>query len=176
MALTSLSAAAWRETFKNFGRLTMMRNIIGGDIPVFQSGIVVTVQKLATEDFTLVSSMLSTFVNNMNTLSSNLASGRTNVESSLSTLVTSVVKGDINSVATTTSGILNDMFTVMRTDSVAVSGSGLFETMFGQVFGFLPHFFQKYTGAGGAPAISPDVGNPSVIIRENYATFDWQNW
>lgn len=176
MALTTLGDQSWREAFKAFGRLTMMRNIIGGDIPVFQSGVVVTAQRLASEDFGLISSMMTTFINNMNTLSSNFASAKTAVNTSLTTYVTSVIKSDINSDATTASGVLNDMFSLMRSSVVAVSGTGLFQTMFGEVFGFLPHFFPRYTGAGGAPLMSPDAGATTIVIRENFATFDWKDW
>lgn len=176
MPLTSLTAAAWKENFKNIGRLTMMRNIIGGNLPTVQSGIVVTAKKFASEDYLLVSGMMPTFINNMNTLASNMSSAKTNVDSSLTSYVTAQVKNDINSSATTASGILNDMFAQMRSDVCAVSGGGLFETMFGQAFGFLPQFFPRYAGSGGAPLISPDVGATTTPIRESYATFDWQDW
>ena len=174
MALTSLSDAAWKETFKNFGRLTMMRNIIGGDLPTFQSGVVITTQKLASEDYVLSSGMLPTFINNMNTLSSNLSSGKTNVNTSLNSLVTGQVKADITSTATTASGILQDMWTQMVADEVTVSGvTGLFTTMFGEVFGWLPHQIPTHVGMR---KLTPSDGAIDVDIFEGYATFDWQSW
>ena len=177
MALTDLSSAAWKETFKNVGRLVMVRNLIGGDIPTFHSGVVVATQKLATEDYLLTSSIIPTFVNNMNTLASNLASAKTNVNNTLNTFVTSIIKPDITSDATTVSGVLNDMFSLMRTHAtVAVSGVGLFQAAFGEVFGFLPHFYPRYQGVGGATMISPDAGACTLPIRESYATFDWADW
>mgnify|MGYP003132882080 FL=1 len=173
MALTSLSDAAWRATFKNFGRLTMMRNIIGGDLPTFQSGVVITTRKLSNEDFALTTGMLPTFINNMNTLSSNMSSGKTNVDSSLSSLVTNPVKADITSTATTASGILQDVWTQMVVGEVTISGGGLFETMFGEVFGYLPHQIPTHKGMHKLP----DTGTAiDVAIFEGYATFDWQSW
>ena len=175
MALTTPTDAAWKEIFKNLGRLTMMRNIIGGDLPTFQSGVNITAQKLTQEDFTLSSGMLPTFINNMTTLSANLASGQTNVNTALTSFVTGQIKPDITSDATTASGILNDMFSLMRTANVAVSGaSGLFDTMLQEVFGFLPHFYPRIDGSGAM--ISPDSGSIDVPVFEGWATFDWQDW
>jgi hypothetical protein len=178
MALTSLSDNAWKALFQNFGRLTMMRNIIGGDQPTFQSGVVIAAQKLAEEDFILTSGMLPTFLNNMSTLSANLTSGQTNITTAMTSLITGQIKPDINSDATTASGILNDMFSLMRTDSIAISGvTGLFNTMFQEVFGFLPHFYPKFSGAqASAGHVLPDTGTPDIPIFEGYAVFDWNDW
>jgi len=174
MALTSLSVGGWKKLFQNVGRLTMVRNLLGGSSPTVHSGVVMTLKTLAEEDFQLVSSMVSTFVSNMNTLSSNLGSGKTNVESSLSTLVTSVIKADINSTATTASGVLNDMFSLMRTDSVAISGAGRINVMLGEVFGFNSNFIPRVSGQH---QISPDSGIPTTIIWDGYADqYGWEVW
>lgn len=176
MALTSLTAGGWKRTFQNFGRLAMVRDQVGTSSPTFHSGVVMSVKTLAEEDFSLVSNMVGTFVSNMNTLSSNLASGKTNVESSITSLVTSTVKGDINSSATTASGILMDMFTVMRTDSVAISGTtaGKLLKMFREVYGFHEHFIPRYDGA---THVSPDAGAVTTAIWDGYADlYGWEIW
>lgn len=174
MALTSLTTEGWKATFKNVGRMTMMYNIISGDQPLFQSGVVITTRRLAEEDYDLVSSTISTFVNNMNTLSSNLGSGKTNVQNSLTSLITGPIKSDINSTATTVSGVLNDMFTVMRTDGVAVSGAGgLFTAMLNNVYGFHTHFFPTYDGG---THVSPDAGAVTLPIYDPYAAYTWADW
>lgn len=173
------SAAFWKDTFKNIGRLTMMRNVVAGDLPTVHSGVVISLQEFSNEDFDLVSTIVPTFVNNMTTLGTNLTSAQTQVETSLTQYITGPLKTDMNAEndpttvapGTTASGIINSLITQMEADAVYISGAaasgdtGLFGNMFKEVFG--RNDFPYYNE--GAPAAS-------TLIWDGYASFDWQEW
>lgn len=159
------SADFWKDQFKNVGRLTMLRNQVANESPTFQSGVVVTCQELANEDFSMTVGILPTLLNNMSSLSTNLTSAKTSIESTLSSYMTTQLKDDISATATTASGVINTLVTQMLADGVAISGAGLLDRMFQQVFG--RNDLPKYYNMEGAT---------TTRIWEGYATFDWKEW
>lgn len=127
-------------TFKDLGSfIAIYDEIVGGSTGI-QTKLVAAVEQ-QDYDFGTVKS-LSTFINNMVSASNNLDTARSNLISAVSNYLTTVTATDINSSATTASGVLADLITVMNgaTQGAAPSGvrvllSGHFHTFFNDEYG-----------------------------------------
>lgn len=127
-------------TFKDLGSfIAIYDELVDGQAGV-RTKLVAAVEQ-QDYDFDTVKS-LSTFINNMTSASNNLDTAITNLISATSNYLTTVTGPDIASTATTASGVLADLVTVMQgaTTGVAPSGvrvllSGHFHTFFLEEYG-----------------------------------------
>lgn len=122
-------------TFKDLGAFIAIYDEITGGSSGIQTKLVAAVEQM-DYDFGTVKS-LSTFINNMVSASNNLDTAQTNLVAAVSNYLTVVTADDIDSTATTASGVLADLITVMHgaTTGAAPSGiavllSGHFHTFF----------------------------------------------
>tara|TARA_R110002096_G_scaffold388802_3_gene583135 strand:+ start:3097 stop:3639 length:543 start_codon:yes stop_codon:yes gene_type:complete len=130
-------------TFKDVGSFIAIYDEINDGNTGVQNKLVDAVEQ-QDYDFGTVKS-LSTFINNMVSLSNNMATGKTNLVSAVSNYLTTVTAIDINTTATTASGVLADMVLTMggATDGasapsgVAVLLSGHFHDFFRIEYGIL---------------------------------------
>lgn len=122
-------------TFKDLGSfIAIYDEITGGNLGV-QNKLTAAVQQ-QDYDYGTVKS-LSTFINNMVSASTNLDTAETNLVSAVTNYLTTVTTVDIDTTATTASGIIADLIGQMQgaTEGPAPSGilvllSGHFHTFF----------------------------------------------
>lgn len=127
-------------TFKDIGSMIAIYDeIVGGNLGI-QVKLTASVEQ-QDYDFGVVKS-LSTFINNMVSASTNLDTAKTNLVSSVTNYLSTVTSVDINTPATTASGIIAALVGVMQgaTDGAAVSGiqvlsGGHFHTFFADEYG-----------------------------------------
>lgn len=109
----------FNTTFKDIGSMIAIYDeIVAGNTNV-KTKLVASIEQ-QDYDFGTVKS-LSTFINNMVAASNNLDTAKTNLVSAVNNYVTVVTKADINSTATTVSGILADL--VLAMDGATNGGS-----------------------------------------------------
>lgn len=112
-------------TFKDLGSFIAIYDEITGGNTGIQQKLVAAVEQ-QDYDFGTVKS-LSTFINNMVSASNNLDTAKTNLVAACSNYLTAVTGPDIDSSATTASGVLADLIKVMQgATSGNVSPSGIF--------------------------------------------------
>jgi hypothetical protein len=126
----------YNTTFKDIGSMIAIYDeIVDGNTNI-KSKLVDSVEQ-QDYDYGTVKS-LSTFINNMVSVSNNLDTGKTNLVSAVTNYITVVTKADIDSTATTASGIMADFVLAMdgatagasAPSGVAVLLSGQFDTFF----------------------------------------------
>lgn len=134
MARHSNAPEGYVTTFKDLGSfIAIYDEIVGGNNGI-KNKLVNAVEQ-QDYDFGTVKS-LSTFINNMVSASNNLDTAKSNLVSAVSNYLTVVTAVDINSTATTASGVIADLITVMNgataggsaPSGVAVLLSGHFHT------------------------------------------------
>lgn len=163
-------------TFKDLGSfIAIYDEIINGQSGI-QTKLVAAVEQ-QDYDFGTVKS-LSTFINNMTSASNNLDTAYTNLISATSNYIVTVLGPDLNSTATTASGVLADLITVMQgaTTGAAPSGiavllSGHFHTFFLEEYGIaLPVTSGSIvlTGAEGMALISGTQPSIRRMILDSY--------
>ena len=109
-------------TFKDLGSfIAIYEEIISGNIGI-QTKLTAAVEQMDYDYGTVQS--LPTFINNMVSASSNLDTAKTNLVSAVSNYLTVVTAVDINTTATTASGVLADLVFTMNgaTEGAAPSG------------------------------------------------------
>ena len=130
-------------TFKDLGSfIAIYDELTGGNLGV-QTKLTAAVQQQSYDYGTVKS--LSTFINNMVSASTNLDTAETNLVASVTNYLTTVTTVDIDTTATTASGILADLIGQMQGASddsggFGVSGilvltSGHFDTFFVDEYG-----------------------------------------
>jgi len=128
-------------TFKDLGSMIAIYDeIVEGNTGI-QAKLVDAVEQM-DYDFGTVQS-LSTFINNMVSASNNLDTAKTNLVSSVTNYLTTVASVDLNTTATTASGVIADLILAMdgATDGasppsgIAVLLSGHFHTFFLDEYG-----------------------------------------
>ena len=125
----------FNTTFKDLGSMIAIYDeIVAGNTNI-KNKLVDSIEQ-QDYDFGTVKS-LSTFINNMVSASNNLDTAKTNLTSAVTNYLTVVTAVDINSTATTASGVLADLAAAMAgtTTGAAPSGtavllSGTFDTFF----------------------------------------------
>jgi hypothetical protein len=130
----------WITTFKDIGKfIAIYDELVAGNLGV-QSKTVEAVEQ-QDYDYGTVKS-LSTFINNMVSASTNLDTAKTNLVSANTNYLTQVTANDINSTATTASGVIADMIQGMTGASTGAAISGLqvlsgghFHTFFADEYG-----------------------------------------
>ena len=128
------------SNFKDLGKfIAIYDEINSGDLGV-QTKLTEGVQQ-QSYDYGVVKS-LSTYINNMVSASNNLITAKTNLVSSVTNYLTTVLTVDIDSTATTASGIIADFVDVMQngTEGAVISGvqvlsGGHFHTFFADEYG-----------------------------------------
>jgi len=124
----------FNTTFKDIGSMIAIYDeIVAGNTNV-KTKLVASIEQQDYDYGTIKS--LSTFINNMVAASNNLDTAKTNLVSAVNNYVTVVAKADINSTATTVSGVLADLVLAMDgatsgtpSGVVALTG-GNFDTFF----------------------------------------------
>tara|TARA_R110002126_G_scaffold10482_8_gene47672 strand:- start:3464 stop:4003 length:540 start_codon:yes stop_codon:yes gene_type:complete len=130
----------WITTFKDLGTfIAIYDELVSGNLAV-QTKLTAAVEQ-QDYDYGTVKS-LSTFINNMVSASTNLDTAKTNLISASTNYLTTVTAVDINSTATTASGVIADMIQGMQgaTTGAAISGlqvlsGGHFHTYFADEYG-----------------------------------------
>lgn len=163
-------------TFKDLGTFIAIYDELVNGQTGLQSKLVAAVEQ-QDYDFGTVKS-LSTFINNMSAASNNMDTAITNLTSAVTNYLVTVTGPDIDSTATTASGILADLITVMRgaTTGAAPSGiavllSGHFHTFFLEEYGIaLPVTSGSVvlTGAEGMALISGTQPSIRRMILDGY--------
>ena len=131
----------YNTTFKDLGSMIAIYDEIVAGNTAIQGKLVDAVEQ-QDYDFGTVKS-LSTFINNMVAASTNLNTAKTNILSAISNYLTTVTATDINSTATTASGVLADLIFAMdgataggsAPSGVAVLLSGHFDTVMREEYG-----------------------------------------
>jgi len=131
----------YNTTFKDLGSMIAIYDEIEAGNTGVKTKLVDSIEQ-QDYDYGTVKS-LSTFINNMVSASNNLDTAKTNLVSAVSNYLTVVTKVDINSTATTASGVMADLVLAMdgATDGgsapsgVAVLLSGTFDTFFRTEYG-----------------------------------------
>ena len=140
MVRNSNAPEGWITTFKDIGSFVAIYDeIVAGNLGV-QTKLTAAVEQ-QDYDYGTVKS-LSTFINNMASASTNLDTAKTNLVSAATNYLTVVSSVDINSSATTASGVIADMVLAMQgaTRGAAVSGlqvlsGGHFHTFINDEYG-----------------------------------------
>ncbi len=140
MVRNSNAPEGWVTTFKDLGSMIAIYDeIVAGNLGI-QTKLTASVEQ-QDYDYGTVKS-LSTFINNMVSASTNLDTAKTNLISAATNYLTTVTTVDINSTATTASGVLADMVAGMQgaTTGAAISGlqvlsGGHFHTFFNTEYG-----------------------------------------
>lgn len=110
-------------TFKDLGSfIAIYDELVAGQSGV-QTKLVAAVEQ-QDYDFGTVKS-LSTFINNMSSASNNMDTAIANLVSAVSNYLTTVTGPDINSSATTASGVLADLITCMNGATIGSAPSGV---------------------------------------------------
>lgn len=99
-------------TFKDLGSMIAIYDEIIGGTDGIKTKLVASIEQ-QDYDYGTVKS-LSTFINNMVSATSNLDTAKTNLVSAVSNYLTTVTSVDINSSATTASGVLADLIVAME--------------------------------------------------------------
>jgi hypothetical protein len=99
-------------TFKDLGSMIAIYDEIDNGNVGIQTKLVAAVEQ-QDYDFGTVKA-LSTFINNMVSASNNLDTARTNLVSAVNNYLTVVAAVDLNSTATTASGVLADLISTMQ--------------------------------------------------------------
>lgn len=128
-------------TFKDLGTMIAVYDEIVGGTNGIRTKLVASIEQ-QDYDFGTVKS-LSTYINNMVSASANLDTAKSNLVSAVSNYLQTVTGPDLNSTATTASGVLADLISVMKgsTDGgsapsgVRVLLSGHFHTFFLDEYG-----------------------------------------
>lgn len=141
-------------TFKDLGSFIAIYDEIQAGNSGIQTKLVAAVEQ-QDYDFGTVKS-LSTFINNMVSASNNLDTGKTNLVSAVSNYLTVVTASDIDSSATTASGVLADLITVMHGASQGTAPSGVLVLLSG-------HFHTFFLTEFG---ISMPVTSGSLILSQ----------
>lgn len=135
-------------TFKDLGSfIAIYDEIVAGNLGIQTKLTAATQQQ--DYDYGSVKS-LSTFINNMVSASNNLDTAETNLVSSVSSYLTTVAAVDLDSSATTASGVIADLIFAMRgatgdeagstVSGILVLTSGHYDTFFVDNYGIrLPH-------------------------------------
>jgi hypothetical protein len=142
-------------TFKDLGSLIAIYDEIDGAQIGLQSKLVAAVEQM-DYDFGTVKS-LPTFLNNMTAASNNLDTAFTNLNSAVTNYLTTVLGPDINSTATTASGVLADMITCMQGATTGAAPSGIFVLLSGH---FHTYFLTEY-------GIGLPVTSGSVLLTQS---------
>lgn len=140
MVRNSNAPEGWVTTFKDIGSFIAVYDEIAAGGLGIQAKLTASVEQ-QDYDFGTVKS-LSTYINNMVSASNNLDTAQTNLVSSVTNYLTTVTTIDIDSTATTASGIIADAISAMEgaTEGAAVSGlqvlsGGHFHTFFADEYG-----------------------------------------
>ena len=140
MVRNSNAPEGWVTTFKDIGgMIAIYDEIVAGNLGI-QSKLTASIEQ-QDYDYNTVKS-LSTYINNMVSASTNLDTAKTNLVSAVTNYLTVVTAIDIDSTATTASGVIADMISAMQgaTEGAAVSGlqvlsGGHFHTFFADEYG-----------------------------------------
>jgi len=121
-------------TFKDLGAFIAIYDEITTGNTGVQTKLVDAVEQM-DYDFGTVKS-LSTFINNMVSLSNNITTGKTNLVSAVSNYLTTVTSVDINTTATTASGVIADLIFTMNGATTGAAPSGLAVLLDGHFYTF----------------------------------------
>lgn len=122
-------------TFKDLGCFIAIYDEITAGALGIQTKLTAAVEQM-DYDFGTVKA-LPTFINNMVSASNNLDTAETNLVSAVTTYLTTVTGPDINSSATTASGILADLVFAMNGASTGAAPSGVFVLLGGHYDTFI---------------------------------------
>lgn len=142
-------------TFKDLGAFIAIYDEIRTAITGVQAKLVAAVEQ-QDYDFGTVKS-LSTFINNMVSASNNLDTAESNLVSACSNYLTTVTASDINSTATTASGVLADLIYAMNGASTGAALSGVLVLLSGHYHLF---FLDEY-------GISMPVTSGSILLSQS---------
>lgn len=123
----------YTNVFSDMGKIVAIFNDLGNAGPVVETDIVEMVEQL-DRNYQNVE-ILPTIITNAIAARNSMASGASNMVSSMSTYMLGPLATDIASLATTASGVLADLRGLMITDAQTVLFSGVFWTFFDQQYG-----------------------------------------
>ena len=166
-------------TFKDLGSfIAIYDELTGGNLGV-QDKLTAAVQQQSYDYGTVKS--LSTFINNMVSASTNLDTAETNLVSSVTNYLTTVANVDINTTATTASGVIADLIGQMNgasddTAASTISGilvltSGHFDVFFIDEYGIRMPFTSGtvlLTGVESQDLISGTLPGDARQIDDSY--------
>lgn len=142
-------------TFKDLGSFIAIYDELVNGQAGMRTKLVAAVEQ-QDYDFDTVKS-LSTFINNMTSASNNLDTAITNLISATSNYLTTVTGPDIASTATTASGVLADLVTVMRGATTGAAPSGVLVLLSGHFHTF---FLEEY-------GVALPVTSGSVLLTQS---------
>jgi len=168
----------YNTTFRDLGKMVAIYDEINDGGTGIENKLVEAVEQ-QDYDYDTVAS-LPTFINNMVTARNNLTTAKTNLNSAVSNYLLNVTADDINSTATTASGVLSDLVLLMRSATTG-SPSGIyvatdegFHTYFSTEFGVtLPNAAAgTYTTLSDTEAQQIYSGTLPSAARQIDPTFD----
>lgn len=118
----------YTNVFQDMGKLIVIYNDLDEAGPVVETDIVEMVEQL-DRNYQNVK-ILPTIINNAVTARTAMTTGVTNMKAAMDTYLLNALKNDIESTATTASGVLSDLRGLMVDDSETVLFSGVFWTFF----------------------------------------------
>ena len=113
----------WITTFKDLGGLIAVWDDLDGGNTNIRTKLTASVETM-DYDFDTVK-FLPTYINNMVSASNSLVTGKANLVSAYTSYLTTVAAPDINSTATTASGVLADMIFSMNGATTGAAPSGV---------------------------------------------------
>jgi SpoU rRNA methylase family enzyme len=118
----------YTNVFQDMGKIVLIYNDLDEAGPVVETDIVEMVEQL-DRNYQNVK-ILPTIINNAVTARTSMANGVTNMKSAMDTYLLNALKNDIESTATTASGVLADLRGLMIDDAEKVLLSGVFWDFF----------------------------------------------
>lgn len=123
----------YTNVFSDMGKIIAIFNDLDSAGPVVETDIVEMVEQL-DRNYQNVE-ILPTIITNAIAARNSMASGASNMVSSMSTYLLGPLANDIDSLATTASGVLADLRGLMITDAQTVLFSGVFWSFFDEQYG-----------------------------------------
>lgn len=124
---------SYPDVFADMGKMIAVFNDLDSAGPTVETDIVEMVEQM-DRNYQNVK-ILPTIINNAVSARTSMASGATNMVSAMNTYLLGPMKADIESEATTASGVLADVIALMVTDLETVKFSGVFWSFFDEEYG-----------------------------------------
>lgn len=130
MALVSPN---YTNVFQDMGKIIGVHDNLDAGGPTVETDIVEMVEQL-DRNYTNIT-ILPNIINNAVSARNSMSSGASNMVTAMDSYLLTPMKSDIGSVATTASGVLADLRSLMVTDAETVALSGAFWTFFDEQYG-----------------------------------------
>jgi hypothetical protein len=157
MVRNSNAPEGFVTTFKDLGKfIAIYDEIVAGNLGI-QTKLTEAVEQMDYDYGTVKS--LSTFINNMVSASTNLDTAKTNLNSATTNYLTTVTNVDVDSTATTASGVLADLIQGMQGATQGAAPSGILVLLSGHYHTyFLDEFGIAMPVTSGSVLLTPTEG------------------